>query len=355
MNLEFRTALSQALAIAVMAFVVFSGVEVSAETKTVTFGWEDGTSTATIDVNGDATNDLPPVAISPDTASVAVANVTTGVQTFFGPSGAPFEEPVLYDVAPLSGSRMLEVAVTPMTIDTGTDAVVYLGLISGLSPGDTYSYKFNTYEKTPGTSPSSPANATYTDTNPSFITFNTAFAVPLQPFVDGDGWVETALDANGSTAGVITDVVYSPITGGDYSSNNIVDAADYTVFRDHLGQTFTLPNERATPNGSVTEADYSAWKTRFGQSTNAVRLEANFFYQSLSQMNAAVEYFYLDDLEITVNSANPEARIFLPDGTSVLVNPPLDGVGAGAVPEPTSLLLLAVGVAGALVGRRSRL
>src|SRR5688572_11448227 len=30
---------------------------------------------------------------------------------------------------------------------------------------------------------------------------------------------------------------------GDYSENLSVDAADYTVWRDRLGATFTLPNE----------------------------------------------------------------------------------------------------------------
>ena len=30
---------------------------------------------------------------------------------------------------------------------------------------------------------------------------------------------------------------------GDYNGNGIVDAADYTVWRDHFGQTFALPNE----------------------------------------------------------------------------------------------------------------
>lgn len=47
-----------------------------------------------------------------------------------------------------------------------------------------------------------------------------------------------------------------------------VDAADYTVWRDHLGATlagngYQLPNENATP-GSVSTADYNQWKLWFG-------------------------------------------------------------------------------------------
>ena len=52
---------------------------------------------------------------------------------------------------------------------------------------------------------------------------------------------------------------------GDYNGNDVVDAADYTEWRDHLGAAFQLPNEVAgvTP-GSVTPEDYDEWKLRFG-------------------------------------------------------------------------------------------
>jgi hypothetical protein len=56
-----------------------------------------------------------------------------------------------------------------------------------------------------------------------------------------------------------------PSLPGDYNDDGIVDAADYTVWRDHLGQTYELPNEVAgvTP-GIVTSEDYDAWVSRFG-------------------------------------------------------------------------------------------
>jgi hypothetical protein len=53
---------------------------------------------------------------------------------------------------------------------------------------------------------------------------------------------------------------------GDYNSNGIVDAADYTTWRNHLGQSFVLANENpsaATP-GVVDEEDYVFWKANFG-------------------------------------------------------------------------------------------
>lgn len=49
---------------------------------------------------------------------------------------------------------------------------------------------------------------------------------------------------------------------GDYNDDNLVDAADYTAWRDHLGQSFLLPNDPTL--GTVTADDYTEWKTNFG-------------------------------------------------------------------------------------------
>jgi hypothetical protein len=50
---------------------------------------------------------------------------------------------------------------------------------------------------------------------------------------------------------------------GDYNENGTVDAADYVLWRNHLGTTTTLPND-STP-GSVSAADYDVWKANFGR------------------------------------------------------------------------------------------
>ena len=59
---------------------------------------------------------------------------------------------------------------------------------------------------------------------------------------------------------------------GDYNTDGFVDAADYTKWRDQLGQSVTLPNENpasATP-GTVDPEDYTFWSTRFeGHSVNS--------------------------------------------------------------------------------------
>ena len=52
-------------------------------------------------------------------------------------------------------------------------------------------------------------------------------------------------------------------TPGDYNGDGTVDPADYTVWRNQLGQSVALPNESVTL-GSVTPEDYAVWKANFG-------------------------------------------------------------------------------------------
>jgi hypothetical protein len=50
---------------------------------------------------------------------------------------------------------------------------------------------------------------------------------------------------------------------GDYNGNGVVDAADYTVWRDNLGAAAgTLPND--TDSGMIGLAQYDSWKENFG-------------------------------------------------------------------------------------------
>lgn len=65
----------------------------------------------------------------------------------------------------------------------------------------------------------------------------------------------------------------TPQLTGDYNGNGVIDAADYTVWRDALGGT-TLLND-PTP-GTVDESDYTYWKTNFGATAGDASLaEAN--------------------------------------------------------------------------------
>jgi hypothetical protein len=57
---------------------------------------------------------------------------------------------------------------------------------------------------------------------------------------------------------------------GDYNNNTVVDAADYVIWRKHLGTNFQLANEvPGTSPGQVTVDDYNAWRARFGATSGA--------------------------------------------------------------------------------------
>jgi hypothetical protein len=86
---------------------------------------------------------------------------------------------------------------------------------------------------------------------------------------------------------------------GDFNNDGKVDAADYTVWRDNLGGSSSALNGNGTGAATVVAADYDLWKTNFGMGAGS------------------------------------------------------GGIAGGAVPEPTSVIMLLVGLAGLAAGRRS--
>jgi hypothetical protein len=56
---------------------------------------------------------------------------------------------------------------------------------------------------------------------------------------------------------------------GDYNRNGVVDAADYTVWRDHFALVVTpCTNGDGDCNGFVNYSDYQVWQDHFGESTD---------------------------------------------------------------------------------------
>lgn len=56
---------------------------------------------------------------------------------------------------------------------------------------------------------------------------------------------------------------------GDYNADGVVDAADYTVWRDTRGQTGSVLAADGNTDGSVNNADYDVWKSHFGDTTGS--------------------------------------------------------------------------------------
>jgi hypothetical protein len=67
------------------------------------------------------------------------------------------------------------------------------------------------------------------------------------------------------TNGLLT---VSPFPAADYNHNGLVDAADYTIWRDTLGQNVTGGSGAdGDRDGTVTQNDYNLWKSEFGYSS----------------------------------------------------------------------------------------
>ena len=58
-------------------------------------------------------------------------------------------------------------------------------------------------------------------------------------------------------------IEFEPVRAGDYNDDGFVNVADYTVWRDGLGEVEPLNNETVTL-GAVTVEDYGVWKSSFG-------------------------------------------------------------------------------------------
>ena len=61
-------------------------------------------------------------------------------------------------------------------------------------------------------------------------------------------------------------IIGPQVLSGDYNDDGVVDAVDYTVWRNNDGSSLTLPNESpdATTPGLVDQEDYDAWAANYG-------------------------------------------------------------------------------------------
>lgn len=235
------------------------------------YGWEDGSGTA--------------FGVFPS-SSTTFANVAAGSETDYGTGGGP----VVYNVTPNEGNRMLEITELDTT---ARNPDVTIGWIDGLLAGDTFSFSFDAFDPTDGRSPSVLPGAVYTNTGPTSFA---GYATPFQNFDNypGSGWLTLQADA-------VEDSDTDPPTQG-------------------IQEVFTFDP---------------------GTDRTGVALQARLFAQSASQPGnggPGTYKFFIDNLQVTVNSSNPNAKIVFIDGTEV------------GVPEPSSLALLGLG--GLLIARR---
>jgi T5SS/PEP-CTERM-associated repeat protein len=125
------------------------------------------------------------------------------------------------------------------------------------------------------------------------------FGTTILPALSGDLLWNVVYRANA----VVLEVA-APVLAGDYNQNGVVDAADYVVWRNSLGQSATDLAADGNGNGIIDAGDYDVWRAHFGSAAGSG------------------------------SSAN--------------------GRFGATVPEPASFLLLLHLLVGAIVGRRCR-
>jgi hypothetical protein len=95
------------------------------------------------------------------------------------------------------------------------------------------------------------------------MTFDSTLGMPIVADANGDGEIEIiVISSNGTAYGIGQKAISIP---GDYDQNGMVNAADYTVWRNTLGATTDLRAD-GNHNRIVDLADYDVWKSHFGLS-----------------------------------------------------------------------------------------
>jgi probable HAF family extracellular repeat protein len=86
---------------------------------------------------------------------------------------------------------------------------------------------------------------------------------------DGKFLAGYGTDPAGNTEAWVVNLAASTSIPGDYNLNGVVDAADYTIWRDTLGSTTDLRANGDDTGGSasvIDQADYAFWQSHFGNS-----------------------------------------------------------------------------------------
>jgi pimeloyl-ACP methyl ester carboxylesterase len=114
-----------------------------------------------------------------------------------------------------------------------------------------------------------------------------------------------------------TSITYDPSGGaiagpGDYDGDGVVTAADYTVWRDHLGSTpAPFRDADGDGTGTVAAADYNLWKANFGAtygsgSAAVVSIEIEVSAGAAATIPTDLTPMLLAEIDMAFSEANEE-------------------------------------------------
>ena len=167
--------------------------------------------------------------------------------------------------------------------------------------------------------------AKFTITSGGALLFNSPPDYEVPTDANGDNLyvvVVQASDGNLSNVQAILVTVTNAVEGllGDYNLNNVVDAADYAVWRNTLGTNVAIfTGADGSGNGTIDQADYNVWRANFGRTAPAVGAAAFVEYADLSPASEGKDKQIAGMLATDVRMV--EASPFSSDGVVRAVRP----------------------------------
>jgi hypothetical protein len=135
-------------------------------------------------------------------------------------------------------------------------------------------------------------------------------------------------DFNASSDAFVAAISWStPSLLGDYDGDGVVDAADYTVWRDTKGQSVAAyTGADGSGNGVVDQVDYDVWVAHFGQTVPAASAgSGSFVSEHQSPADPAARYSAGDrNAELSVASAQTDLPAEPATGMLAIAAPSVD-------------------------------
>lgn len=85
-------------------------------------------------------------------------------------------------------------------------------------------------------------------------------------FTFGGATYDLPYDGSAPDLGAFEYIAPVPVLLADFNGDNVVDAIDYTVWRNHLGETDEANINNSGDGGDVGPGDYDLWKSQYGES-----------------------------------------------------------------------------------------